>query len=160
MIIVGIDPGYMTGMSVMSVVNDKASFLILEESKFDRFPDALDSNLMYRQAIGNRLEENHVVCEDFYLNNDSITKTKGQTNWSIELLGVSRYLARQYGYEFHTQQPNQAKKLVHDSWLKKLGVYMNSDGGHANDAVRHAILLLSKVNKNAFIDLVHRKEAD
>lgn len=84
---------------------------------------------------------------------ESFTPRPGVRTWqpdALEAIGVARFLARKNGCLFELQSPADAKRFSTDEKLKKLGWHTPTEGGHANDALRH--LLLGRV-RHQDIDL-------
>jgi hypothetical protein len=77
------------------------------------------------------------VCESFIINQATIRKT--QAPWSLELIGLLRYVADRSGVDFVLQPPS-AKKFCNDKRLRALGLWDRSD--HARDAARHLVAYL------------------
>ena len=94
------------------------------------------------QSVGERLDcwlsvhegDAVVVCERFIINVNTVGNS--QAPWSLELIGVARYLAAKYHAQFVLQTPADAKTFMKDERLKKLGWYLKGKV-HANDALRH-----------------------
>ena len=63
-------------------------------------------------------------------------------NWSLELIGVTRWLCMYYGKELVFQSPAEAKGFASNKRLKAVDLYFPSAGGHQNDAVRHLLTYL------------------
>ena len=83
-----------------------------------------------------------VVCESFI-------PRPGAKTWqpdAIETIGVLRHLCRWHRHRFELQAPADAKRFSTDAKLKRLGWYQPTEGGHANDAIRHLLLALVKHN--------------
>ena len=75
-----------------------------------------------------------VVIERFIINVNTVGNS--QAPWSLELIGVARYLAHKYGADYVLQTPADAKNFMKDERLKKLGWHRKGKV-HANDALRH-----------------------
>lgn len=75
-----------------------------------------------------------VVCERFIINVNTVGNS--QAPWSLELIGVSRYLAAKHDCAFVLQTPADAKNFMKDERVKKLGWWQKGKP-HANDALRH-----------------------
>ena len=64
--------------------------------------------------------------------------------WSLEAIGVCRYLATRRGLEFETQTAASAKRFADNKRLKSMGWYVPTEGGHLNDALRHLVVALAR----------------
>jgi hypothetical protein len=92
---------------------------------------------------GNRLR---IVAEAFFITPE--THKLSFQPWSLELIGVSRFVSRAYtGCELVTQaKSNVRNKLGTDARLKKLGWYRWTPDGHANDAAGHLLAFAADNN--------------
>jgi hypothetical protein len=83
----------------------------------------------------------HCCCESFHISAQTARKSTAGSLQAIELIGVSRYLARVYDVNFTTQSPSEAKMFSTDSKLRALGMYTKGVD-HPRDATRHLVLFL------------------
>lgn len=82
----------------------------------------------------------HIVTEQFIMSPQTIRNT--QAPWSLEMIGVCRYFAREYTDEDVTVQGrSSAKRFASSDRLKNLGWYVPGKG-HSQDAARHLLLFL------------------
>lgn len=88
-------------------------------------------------------DEIDIVSESFIITVNTAKNT--QATWSLELIGIFRYVSRSLtGQDVKLQDPASAKRLMSDSMLKVLG-WHKPGKGHANDAARHlGTFLLSR----------------
>jgi hypothetical protein len=134
--IIGIDPGKTTGVSVYDV--PMATLASRFESDVDTFIDwAHDWTPTF---VAGSLA---FACERF-----DITPTTGKlgreaTNWSIEVTGVIRHLARRNMQLFSLQSRASRNKIASNANLKSVGWYLPGHP-HANDGTRHVVLYLMK----------------
>lgn len=100
------------------------------EDDFDSFVLRADTWLdHYRDRVA-------VVGERFIINQATVTNT--QAPWSLEVIGAVRYMCVKYGCgELVLQNPSDAKKLVTNDIIKKLGWWTKGTAGHDKDALRH-----------------------
>lgn len=85
-----------------------------------------------------------VVGEQFTVNARTL-KTAGGDWWSLKGLGALEYLTLKHEATWCTPQlPGDAKKLMTNRRLEHLGWRNPTPGDHADDATRHAGLLLCK----------------
>lgn len=80
---------------------------------------------------------NVVVCEDFTI----LGSRDKNSNATIEMVGVLRYLCWKNGIQFVTQRASDAKFSSNDK-LKKLGWWKPASADHARSASRHLLLYL------------------
>lgn len=133
--ILTVDPGRATGWGVLE--NGEARF---GEEGFESFPEWAEGFLYSAFQRGAEFE---VVPERFVISQGTITKARGEANWSIELIGVLRYLARKYGHGFYLQGASDAKRFGTDKLLHRLG-WWTPGSDHARDAARHLVLALAR----------------
>lgn len=84
-----------------------------------------------------------LVFESFRISAQTAKKTQTGSLEAIELIGVGRYLARQYGTRFVLQSPAEAKMFATDEKLKALDMW-HRGSDHPRDATRHLLLFLAK----------------
>ena len=125
--ILAIDPGLKTGVAL-----------------FDLFSGSMTA-FEVGDTLGGVLEEMigrwrpAVVAEKFTIT--SATVRNSAAPWSLEWIGVARYLARKFECSFTLQLPANAKRFGTDARLKRLGWWIPGMG-HAADAQRHTLLFL------------------
>jgi hypothetical protein len=61
---------------------------------------------------------------------------------AIETNGAARWITSQYDATFGLQPRGEAKKVMTDATLRRLGWFKKTKDGHANDAARHVGLAL------------------
>jgi hypothetical protein len=86
-----------------------------------------------------------VVCERFVITAQTVRNS--QAPFSLEQIGVLKHLCRSNGYKAEDigfQSPVDAKTMFPNEALKKIGTWHKGGEGHANDAIRHALLKLAK----------------
>jgi hypothetical protein len=134
--VIAIDPGKNTGFAAWSSERGEA-FFADQEPDFYTMCRRLE---VFLEARSNMNQEVALVVERFIIN----VKTVGnsQAPWSLEMIGVARYLAQHYACEFVLQSPSDAKNFMNDTRLKKLSWYKPGKV-HANDASRHLGLFLA-----------------
>lgn len=140
--IFAIDPGLATGVAHMHVDEDGRLALVesLELSMFET-GDWLDGNLFRSQTEQPNV---YIVCERFTIS--AQTATKSQAPWSLETIGMVRWIAHQYNIETVTlQTPSDAKGFAPNPRLKAMGLWHKGGEGHALDAIRHGVVFA--VNK-------------
>lgn len=95
------------------------------------------------------------VCESFHISKRTAEKSTAGSLQTIELIGVTRYMARVYEVPFTTQSPSEAKMFATDAKLRALGMWTKGVD-HPRDATRHLVLFLCN---RRLIDLVALRRA-
>jgi hypothetical protein len=139
-IIFSVDPGLASGVAL---INTEAGPDNLQmgswEMPQDETEDATQQIIeTYKDDFDLR-----IVVERFTINAE--TAKKSPSPWSLELIGSIKYICRINGMPVPTlQTPTDAKNFVPNSRLKALGLWHRGGGGHALDALRHAVLYAVK----------------
>lgn len=134
--LIAVDPGLHTGVAV---AGPDGAVMGMEggwDETMVQVRDALNMLLPYQPLL---------VSESFTINAN--TATNSQAPWSLEAIGVMRFLARRHGAEFKLQMPVEAKKFATNPRLKAQGWYVSTPGGHVNDAFRHLYLAACKTGR-------------
>lgn len=87
-------------------------------------------------------EVHHVVCERFIVS--AQTGKFSQAPWSLEQIGVLRFLCEQNDIPFTLQNAADAKRFSTEERLNHLRWKRPKGAGHARDAQRHLLLFLVK----------------
>lgn len=129
------DPGLRTGVAIVDVAGKVYGAEADWDDALVYVQQFLVQHVPYRPAI---------VCEAFVIN--SSTAKNSQAPWSLEGIGVLRFLARRHGAELvePLQLAVEAKRFSTNARLKARGWYQPTKGGHVNDALRHLYLYLVK----------------
>lgn len=133
--ILTVDPGKLTGWGVY--LDGQATFAHSEFMTFHGQALAWLDNCVVKDY------KPLVVAERFVITANTIKKSRGDTNWSIETIGVLRFLCHRYGFDFELQGPSEAKKFGTDALIRKLG-WWTRGSDHARDAARHLALALAR----------------
>jgi len=143
--LITVDPGKASGWGTINL-SDPLNKFKFGEYPFMEMNEALDR---WSKDVLQYTDPLVIVCERFTIFEDTITKSRGSTNWSIETIGVARYIAHRDGHEFVLQGATEAKGLGTDKLLRRFGWWtVGSD--HARDAARHAVLYIAKNDKKLF----------
>jgi hypothetical protein len=126
--ILALDPGLTTGVSFWS--ENLPDTCQVFEADFHTLCVWLESHLHSFDEI---------VVERFIITPQTHKNT--QSPWSLEVIGVSKWLALKSGRPFHMQMASAAKRFSTDDKLKAMNWYTKGQG-HANDASRHLLLRL------------------
>lgn len=124
-----VDPGKVTGWSWWKVGDAEP---VTGEDEFDPFCSLAEGWL---ETHG---RDTLVIVESFIVTPQ--TAKKSQAPWSLEVIGVLRWLASKYRAGFEMQKPSEAKSFVSNERLRKVGWWHRGGEGHARDALRHLLL--------------------
>lgn len=142
--ILSVDPGLMSGICFMTWSGNSEDDPILvssHEANENQYPDVISDVLSRWEEY----ENFYVICEKFTINAQTIKKT--QAPYSLEQIGVLKYLCKFYGYDHNLinfQMPGDAKNMFPNPALKTLGYWHVGGAGHALDSIRHALLGLAR----------------
>jgi hypothetical protein len=136
--LLSIDPGLMTGICIIDVtdISEPVKFWSAEWTIED-FHSAIEQVLSQESII-------EVVIEDF-----RITESTGDLDeapWSLNLIGVVEFLGFKYGKSVVRQQPVE-KAFPTNERLRLVDFWHVGGAGHANDALRHAMVWVVKKNR-------------
>ena len=138
-ILLTVDPGKMSGWGLLDLDNPLGS------AKFGEF-EFLDMmaaiDYWSRWAVSNE-HDLMIVLERFVILKSTANKSRGDTNWSIETIGLARYVATRDEHFFDLQGATEAKAFGTDILLKQFG-FWTKGSDHARDAARHSILAIAK----------------
>lgn len=135
-VIIALDPGKTTGIAVW----DDGVFYA-KELQFNETCTYVEE---MAQRFGDELK---MVSESFIITQHTAKNT--QATWSLELIGVFRFLQRKWVSDdpLRLQMPSAAKRFSSDNRLRQMGFWTKGKG-HANDAARHLLLYMAT---NGFI---------
>lgn len=146
MIILGVDPGKMTGWAAFDTLAAEGphSGQLDREEFVDFIVPRLEHPTQPRLMI---------ACERFTISGGTVTKGRTDENWSIEQIGILRHWARRFGHEFTLQSAGDAKKFATNDKLKLVG-WHRPRRDHENDALRHTLLRLATADHGRFAALL------
>lgn len=128
--VLALDPGKTTGIAFHNGDN-----LDFGEYDFDATCDYIVNAIRMVDC------DIHVVSESFIITQHTARNT--QAPWSLELIGVTRYITRKLtGNDITLQSPSSAKRFSSNDRLRHMN-YWTPKKGHANDAARHLLLFES-----------------
>lgn len=142
MIVVGVDPGKMTGIAILQ----------LPEVRWLRFEVPPTRVLpCIREALAGH-KPDAIACERF-------VQGTGRRPMSFQgdaqhITGEVSGLAQELGCPFIRQLAGPSKKIASDKVLKKIGAYIATEDGHANDAARQVIRYLADHHPDVFAELI------
>jgi hypothetical protein len=145
--ILAVDPGKATGIAVLdwfTPLETEPRLVLSQECQMREFAPVI------REVLSNSLlsesTELVIVCERFVINAATVRNT--QAPYSLEMIGVLKQIMLDYNLDpdaLILQSPADAKSIFPNPALKKLGYWHKGDDGHANDAIRHALLRAVKL---------------
>lgn len=131
------DPGETTGWCHLSIHDNEVGVFNCGETNHQGIGNLLFDNQALKAAVSKKeIVETVFVVEKFIMN-AKIT----QSPWSLETTGLIRYFAEHNQIPLESQTPSQAKSLIKNEVIKRVGLYVPGKG-HAMDAVRHALWYL------------------
>jgi hypothetical protein len=141
--VLSIDPGKASGVALLAwdQTEENPKVIISKELQPEDFATPIETILnSYRNT-----ESLTVVCERFTINAQTVRNS--QAPYSLEQIGVLKHLCRTNMYDPEKiifQSPADAKAMFPNEALKKVEAWHVGGEGHANDAIRHALLRLVK----------------
>lgn len=137
--LLAIDPGLATGMALINITDlNNPQIINAWELNTTEFYDKAEEII---SSCGPLLD---IVIENFIVTKRTAELT--QAPWSLELIGVVRFLARKYYVNDLVLNKPSDKQFADNDKLRQCGFWFVGGEGHANDAFRHAVVWL--VNKN------------
>lgn len=136
MYILGIDPGLATGLCLIDW-SDKDN----PELLWSREVDMLEFYNLIPETINKYKDNLTVVCENFLITIS--TAKKSPSPWSLELIGLTRYLCTTNKVELVTPNPNEREVSTHPM-IKHFGLWHRGGEGHAVQAIRHSFAYMMK----------------
>lgn len=139
-VLVGIDPGLATGICVINI-DDLDNPVPLEDAELDL--------VGYYRKIEELAEkygdDMEMVIESFIITPK--TAKLSQAPWSLENIGVARFIGGKYGIPITFQKPAD-KPFASNERLRKVGFWVVGSEGHSNDAYRHCMIWIANTNPN------------
>lgn len=133
-LVVAVDPGLLTGVCMVEFDHDAGCKLY--QSKELEFGEVLPWATVELSVA------DAVVVERFSITMRTIKNTPAP--WSLEVTGVVRAVALRNDKSIVLQNPGDAMKFVSNEMLHRLELWHRGGEGHANDALRHAVLFAVK----------------
>ena len=146
MLIIGVDPGKVTGLSYSFVSGDEFRFSFSHE--LDAYSAVYE---VWYYIDGFADPEITVACERFDI--DDNTHKKARQYEPLDVTGALLYKCMQYGHKFVQYGRADAKNFGTDRKLKVMGMWMGTPDGHANDSSRQIVLHLAKIGRLPRLDL-------
>ena len=136
-LLIAIDPGLSTGF----VVVDRVTAEVIESGELEEFEvsEKVEAYLSNDPDI-------YIVMEKFTINPETHKKSPQPT--AMYLIGSVRYLYKKYtGRIVPLQTPADAKSFSDNKKIRAVGFWHKGGEGHANDAFRHALLYMVRVDR-------------
>lgn len=128
-----VDPGLLSGVAVTAIRVRDNELVTLYSAELG-FPDVA---LVCRALTSSELLS-RVVAEKFTITPQ--TGKNSQAGWSLEIIGCLKFFAWEAALPLVFQSPASAKSFATNDRLKQLGMWHKGGAGHANDALRHAVV--------------------
>lgn len=152
MIVIGVDPGKITGIALWQTAD---SFGPGKLSGINPWAVAEVGNtevLKYIKLLLRGRTPTAIACERF-------VQGTGRRPMSYQgdaqhITGEVSGLAQDLGCPFVRQLAGPSKKIASDKVLKKIGAYIATEDGHANDATRQVIRYLADHHPEVFAELI------
>lgn len=143
--VLSVDPGKASGIALLSWSGIKEELPIRVFSS-EQQPDVFSTDILTALKDWKQHGNFYVVCERFTINAQTVRNS--QAPYSLEQIGVLKHLCRTNGFpvdEIFLQAPVDAKNMFPNKALQTLGIWHKGGEGHANDAIRHALLRLVRL---------------
>lgn len=148
-VLITIDPGKATGVTISYLPEENPTTLSgISATEVFSFEDM--AAVLWRLGTMYRKTGSMIVIENFIIGGGTAAKT--QAPWSLELIGAAKMTSVIWHIGFCLQTPALAKSTASDKLLHKMarhapGWWTPTEGGHANDALRHAATWLLRNNR-------------
>lgn len=140
--VVGVDPGKLTGVAgiVMDDQGDISKWFSAELAEHETgvYLRSILDTIWKQQGLAL-----YLACERFIITTE--TAKNSQAPWSLEQIGILKQCCWDAGYPLGAvawQTPSAAKNFATNEKLKRFEIWHKGGNGHANDALRHALLCL------------------
>jgi hypothetical protein len=145
--ILAVDPGKTSGIAMLTWgggPDDKPALIVSEEATVETYASIIENAFLTAMFDSDKII---VVCERFVINQQTVRNS--QAPYSLEQIGVLKHLCRVARFapppeEIKFQAPVDAKNMFPNPALKKLEIWHKGGEGHALDAIRHALLALTR----------------
>lgn len=138
-----IDPGKTSGIALVNAYENPVKLAWSIEVDEDHFAETIRPVLNWRfTPAASTLT---IVCENFIITPN--TAKKSQAPWSLKMIGVLEQCCRDVGHptdDIILQTSSEARVFCNNAQLQAIGLWHRGGGGHANDALRHAVLALTR----------------
>lgn len=155
MIIIGVDPGKITGLALYQSLTSDAigSGTVIGPIKSWAVAEVTNTQVIpYIRALLRGRKPDAIACERF-------VQGTGRRSMSYQgdaqhITGEVSALAQDLGCPFIRQLAGPAKKTGNDKILKQLGCYTVTPGGHANDGCRQVVRAMATLFPDFYAQLI------
>lgn len=151
MIILGVDPGKITGLAFWTSPGEPPLSITFQTPWLLTEVPAQEVTKTIKMILRSRKPE-LIACERYVAGTGRRAMTHQPD--APELMGELRELARSYDCHFTQQLPGPAKKMAPADVLKRIGAYLKTPDGHANDAARQVVRGLALNYRSYFAELL------
>ena len=139
--VLSLDPGGTTGGAVIHYGPNSAPYIV----EAFQIPSGLEGFLAWHADFKTQIDE--IACEDFVLR----PSVKFPDLSPVRIIGALEAIYHRTTIPITYQSPS-IKPLCSDEVLKRIGFYQKGKG-HANDAIRHAIIYLRSKKHRPTIEM-------
>lgn len=139
-VLVAVDPGLATGLCVINIDDmDNPKPIEDFELNLEEYYSKLEQLAL---KYGSDMQ---IVIEAFLIT--AQTAKLSQAPWSLENIGVARFIGWRFGIPVTLQKPAE-KPFASNEKLRKVGFWVKGSEGHAIDAYKHAMIWIANRNPN------------
>lgn len=131
MVVAAVDPGLLTGVALINFGMVPGARTFLAEAAELDFEDMLP---WFERVVP---VADVVVSERFIIGPQTVGKS--QAPWSLRVEGIEFALCARYDKVPVLQSPADAKSLVSNELIQRVGLWYKGGAGHAHDAIRHGL---------------------
>lgn len=132
-LLLAVDPGLLSGVALVGISERTGELVSLYDDELP-FPEIVLTCRELLQAV----PVAGLVVERFTITPQ--TGKNSQAGWSLEIIGCLKMLSYDTAVLLTQQSPASAKSFATNDKLKRLGLWHVGGEGHANDALRHAVV--------------------
>jgi hypothetical protein len=147
MIIIGIDPGNVTGMAQYDTEHERPA--LFREEPYETVGLRLRQWFSYKDVVGR--QNIKVGCEKYVMTSGSGPKTSQPA--ALMTMGVVEDLCRWEGVDWNYYLSSTTKEKS-NALLRKIGWWTPTKDGHVNDAYRVILCELGQIHPERYADLV------
>jgi hypothetical protein len=154
---VGVDPGPSTGLSI---IRGDGVRVHIQQGSPSAVLDDFSIRFPFLCAPG---ADVLVGCERFVVTEQTARNSSQPV--PLQVIGIVEQLARLHDWTFKLQSPSDAKHFVHNDVLRNAGLWVTGrdveqhDANDANDATRHALMVLATHRATMFDQILLRTGA-
>lgn len=157
MIILGIDPGQMTGLAWWDV-EAQAVYVSAQQPAYQAVLNVWEWLEHHRDsAVPQEYEVVQVACEKYVIGPRTLQATRQYD--ALHVAGAVRFKCQELGVLYTEYPPSESKRLVTDERLQRLGLWQPGRG-HVHDATRQVLTHLAREHPTRFQGLLDRSRSD